>query len=90
MSTVPGQVRVAPLSEESLRAPLVDRTRYAPCGLPDSTRVKVKATIQDGSTILAEAHTAPADRALDFCIAQIVREISWERDPVLHRVEVSF
>jgi hypothetical protein len=78
-----------PLAADFAR-PITDRGRYAGCGLPEPTRLHVQATIYDGSTVTVDVNSTPNNAALDQCIVNAVRQISWARNLSVRNVDVTF
>jgi hypothetical protein len=79
-----------PISDANVAKSIRDRGRYARCGLPADTSVRVQATIYDGSAVTVTVVSTPPNAAQDQCIAQAVREISWVRELTVRNVDVAF
>jgi hypothetical protein len=79
-----------PLSDAGFARPITDRSKYASCGLPEPTHVHVQATIYDGSAVSVGADSTPDNAALDQCVVNTVRGISWARDLNVRKVDVTF
>jgi hypothetical protein len=77
-------------SDAAFAKPIRERGRYTHCGLADSTRVEVHATIYDGSAVSVNVVTSPENAALNVCVGKTVRDISWARELIVRNVDVSF
>jgi hypothetical protein len=78
------------MSEDVLRAPLLELNRYERCKIPRTTKVHLKVAIYDGAAAGIDVTTKPKNARIDQCVDEVVRTMGWEKVASLNTVTVSF
>jgi hypothetical protein len=89
MKALPEGIPLGHLSRDTLEGPLRDPGRFARCRKNTGTRIDIDAVIYNGAALGVTVRTAPNDRALNFCVERIVRDMSWVKELAVNRVTVS-
>jgi hypothetical protein len=84
-----GQPRMN-MSDDALRAPLLDLKRYDKCKVPRSTKVTMNVAVYDGAAVGTDISSKPKNAKIEECVNEVVRGISWAKVPSLNTVNVSF
>jgi hypothetical protein len=84
-----GQPRVN-MSDDALRAPLLDLKRYDKCKIPRSTKVSMTIAVYDGAAVGADITSKPKNAKIEECVDSVVRSMTWNKVPSLNTVNVHF
>ena len=78
------------MSDDALRAPLLDLKRYDKCKVPRSTKVTMSVAVYDGAAVGADITSKPKNAKIEECVDEVVRGMTWNKMPSLNTVTASF
>ena len=78
------------MSDDALRAPLLDLKRYDKCKVPRSTKVTMSVAVYDGAAVGADITSKPKNAKIEECVDEVVRSMTWSKVPSLNTVTASF
>ena len=89
LKAIPEGIPLGHLSKDVLEGPLKDPWRFARCRKGTSTRIDIDVVIYNGAALGVNVKTTPNDKALNFCVEHIVRDMSWIKELAVNRATVS-
>ena len=89
MKAIPVGIPLGHLSKDALEGPLKDPWRFSRCRKGTGTRIEIDVVIYNGTALGVNVKTTPNDRALNFCVERIVRDMSWVKELAVNRATVS-
>jgi hypothetical protein len=84
-----GAPRVS-MTNEALRAPLLEVKRYERCKIPRATKIVLRVAVYDGAAAGIDVITNPKSPRIEQCVDGVVRSMTWEKVASLNTVTVSF
>jgi hypothetical protein len=89
MKALPEGIPLGHLAKDVLEGPLKDPWRFARCRKGTGTRIDIDVVIYNGAALGVNVKTTPNDKALNFCVERIVRDMSWIKELAVNRATVS-
>jgi hypothetical protein len=89
LKAMPEGIPLGHLSKDLLEGQLRDPARFARCRKGDHTRIDIDVVIYNGAALGVTVRTTPNDRALNFCVERIVRDMTWIKELAVNRATVS-
>jgi hypothetical protein len=89
LRAMPEGIPLGHLSRDVLEKPLRDPARFARCRKGGGTKIDIDVVIYDGSALGVTVKTTPNDKALNFCVERIVRDMTWVKELAVNRATVS-
>jgi hypothetical protein len=90
MKAIPQGTPRTNMSDDALRAPLLDLKRYDTCKVPRSTKVTMTVAVYDGAAVGADISSKPKNAKIEECVDSVVRGMTWSKVPSLNTVNASF
>lgn len=78
------------MSDDALRAPLLDLKHYDKCKIPRSTKIAMTVAVFDGQAVGADITSKPKNAKIEECVDSVVRGMTWNKVPSLNTVNVNF
>jgi hypothetical protein len=78
------------MSDDALRAPLLDLKHYDKCKIPRSTKIAMTVAVFDGQAVGADITSKPKNAKIEECVDSVVRGLTWNKVPSLNTVNVNF
>ena len=78
------------MSDDAMRAPLMNMKQYEACKVPRSTRVVLTVAVYDGTAVGVDISTKPANPKIEGCVDELVRRLTWTKVPSLNTVTFNF
>jgi len=89
LKSIPEGIPLGHLSKDVLEGPLRDPWRFARCRKGTGPRIDIDVVVYNGTAVGVTVKTTPNDRALNFCVERIVRDMSWVKELAVNRATVS-